>query len=111
MHTSRSQYTRNTKVSSSGAVEANEDPPDNIPERFIDNTSFEGGTPTALPPHRPAIKDLGLMVNLKKSQMVPKKKIEFLGLQINSASLKLTFQSRKCGKSSRMPEPNFVWSL
>jgi len=52
-------------------------------------------------------KALDLMVNLEKSQMVPKQEMEFLGFQINSASFQLVFQSRKCRKSSRIPATSF----
>ena len=52
-------------------------------------------------------KALDLMVNLEKSQMVPKQEMEFLGFQINSASFQLVFQSRKCRKSSRISATSF----
>jgi len=43
-------------------------------------------------------KALGLMVNLEKSQTVPKQEMEFLGFQVNSASLQLAFPAEKMRK-------------
>jgi len=41
---------------------------------------------------------LGLIVNLEKSQLIPKQEIEFLGFLVNSASLHLAFPPEKMRK-------------
>jgi len=69
-------------------------------EPLVDTKMIAIGPPDTAQP--PGLKILGLIVNLKKSQLIPAQNMEFLGFLVNSVSMHLAFLTKNLTREAQL---------